>query len=464
MLAQKITAEITNALGSEILVTGEQIKSRYSHIWDMETPLTAMIVALPRSTQEVAALCKICHKFNQPIVIHGGLTGLVGATKSKSTDVVISLEKLNKIEEIDTACKSITVQSGVILETIHEEVAKKDLFFPLNFGAKGSAQIGGCIATNAGGLRVLKYGMTRNLVLGLEVVMPDGTIISSLKKIIKDNSGYDLTQLFIGSEGTLGIITKAVLKLETLPLTRSSAFIGFNSYDNIVQFLKFAQRGFLGRLSAFEILWGDTYEALTSAHSLYRPPISHGNKYYVLIEILGNSQTADIHLMENVLEEGLENGFFDDAVIANSSSDLNWFWNIREDLTPINSLTPYQQNFDISISINFVDHYVNEVTNSLSKLKGISVYAFGHLGDGNIHFLVGKHSEDKKLKDQINEIVYSPLKQYNGSVSAEHGIGLDKKEWLAVTKTSEEIDLMKKIKMALDPKCILNPGRIIDEY
>ena len=242
------------------------------------------------------------------------------------------MERMNVIEEVDTINRTATVQAGVILQNIHDAVAEKGLLFPLTLGAKGSCQIGGNIATNAGGLQVVRYGMTRSLVLGLEVVLPDGTIINSMKKIIKDNSGYDLKQFFIGSEGTLGIITRAVLKLEELPKSRNTAFIGVASFDQVGLLLKFLDKELAGTLSAFEILWEDFYVAMTSEPIAFKPPIPHGFAYYILTESLGADPEKDRRRFHEIMEQALESGLMEDATIAYNQSDYQWFWNIREDV------------------------------------------------------------------------------------------------------------------------------------
>ena len=239
-------------------------------------------------------------------MVHGGLTGLVGGTAVDPETIVISTEKLNQIEALDENSRTITVQSGVVLENIHEAVSEKGLMFPIDFGAKGSAQIGGVIATNAGGLRVFRYGMTRSLVLGLEAVLTDGTIISSLKKIIKDNSGYDLKQLFIGTEGTLGIIAKAVLKLVEAPQSRTSVFIGIDGYDKVVQLLRFLDAALAGTLSSFELIWADTYQALTNEHASVKPPLPYGYEYYVLVDVLGSNSEKDEERLINLIEQAFE--------------------------------------------------------------------------------------------------------------------------------------------------------------
>ena len=267
-MEKPIITQLKRALATTQILTGEALKERYTHIWRMDEPLQALAVILPKTTAEVATALKICHAHHQPVVVHGGLTNLVGSTEmTDGQEIVISMEKMNGIEEVDVQSRTMTVQAGVILENVQNAAKEKDLLFPLNYGAKGSAQIGGAISTNAGGLRVFRFGMTRNLVLGIEAVLADGTVISSLKKVIKDNSGYDIKQLFIGSEGTLGVVTKAVLKLVEAPKSRNSAWIGLTDYHKVVQLLKFMDSGLAGTLSGFELLWKASFVGMTTPPS-----------------------------------------------------------------------------------------------------------------------------------------------------------------------------------------------------
>jgi len=376
------------------------------------------------------------------------------------------MEKMNQIEEVDTQSRTVTVQAGAILETIQMAIAAEDMFLPLNFGAKGSAQIGGIIATNAGGLQVFRYGMTRNLILGLEVVMADGTIISGLKKIIKDNSAFDLKQLFIGSEGTLGIVTKAVLKIIEAPKSRTSAFVGINDYDKVIHFLKFMDKELAGNLSSYELIWENSYKVMTGPQNDIKPPIPYGYKYYVLIEGLGIDQNQDQARLQFLLEQAFEKEIILDAAIADGGSDLEWFWTIREDVHQLKSDCSIDHHFDISIPIPEIGVYVDETVKKLNLIDGVhKVFAFGHVADGNIHFIVDKENVSPALKKDIDLTVYTPLKKLGGSVSAEHGIGLHKKAYLDLCRSPEEIALMKVLKKALDPKNLLNPGKVIDmEY
>lgn len=448
-------------LSNSQIITGDGLKSRYHHIWHMDEPLQALCVLLPANTQEVSAILKICHEHELPVVVHGGLTNLVGSTETKGNDVVISTERLHTIEEIDTASRTMTVQAGVILEHIHDAASEKNLLFPLTFGAKGSAQIGGVISTNAGGLRVLKYGMTRQLVLGLEAVLMDGTIISSMKKIIKDNSAYDVKQLFIGSEGTLGVITRAVLKLEEAPSSRNAAYVGFDSYEKVVSFLKYMDGKLAGKLSGFELLWKNSYVQMTSTSDAVRPPLPYDYNYYVLIECMGSNAIQDQIDFQNLLEIALEEELILDAVMAQSQSDVDWFFRIREDVNNLVDSMKQDQHFDISLPIPLIGEYITARYESLAQIDGVEqIYAFGHVADGNIHFMIGKKNLSIELKKEIDHCIYDGLQAIGGSVSAEHGIGTHKKAYLSLCRTPEEISLMKTLKKTLDPKNLLNPGKI----
>jgi len=356
------------------------------------------------------------------------------------------------------------VQAGVLLEHVQKAAKAKDLLFPLNFGAKGSAQIGGAIATNAGGLRVFRFGMTRNLVLGIEAVLADGTIISSMKKIIKDNAGYDLKQLFIGSEGTLGVVTKAILKLVEAPKSRNSAYVAFNEYDKVIRFLKFMDKGLAGTLSGFELIWRNTYEIMTSPPAAVKPPLPYDYNYYVLLESLGSDQEQDRQKLQKLLQEALERELILDATFAHTESDLDWFWQIREDVHVLVAHCNNDQHFDISLPIPLIGSLVDQISKELAALTAVeTVCAFGHIADGNVHFIIGKREQNDQLIKKINDIVYLPLQAIGGSVSAEHGIGLHKKKNLPICRTPAEIQLMKALKQTMDPRGILNPGKILTE-
>jgi FAD/FMN-containing dehydrogenase len=303
--------------------------------------------------------------------------------------------------------------------------------------------------------------MTRQMVLGIEAVLPDGTIISSLKKTIKDNSGYDLKQFFIGSEGTLGIITKIILRLSEAPSSRSSAIVGIKTYDNVIKVLKFLEKNLAGTLSGFELMWQDTYKAMTGEASHLNPPLNSEYNYYVFVESLGSQPKEDYSRLENLISESLEMELIQDGVMAQSERELNTIWQIREDVSILAAQANYDQHFDISIPIPLIGKLIKKATEELYKLPFVErVFSFGHVADGNIHYIIGKKDNTPEIIEAINQIIYKSLKQVGGSVSAEHGIGLHKKAYLHTSRSKEEIELMKILKKTFDSKNILNPGRI----
>jgi FAD/FMN-containing dehydrogenase len=458
---QNFIKSLTQIVGeSNILHSGAE-KERFTHIWKTDIPLEAKAVIFPSSTEEVSEIMKYCYSIKQEVIVHGGLTNLVGGTETESNQLVISLDKMNLIEEVDPQSKTITAQAGTILENMIEAAKEKNLLLPMSFGAKGSAHIGGVVSTNAGGLRVFRYGMTRQMVLGLEVVLPDGTIISSLKKIIKDNSGYDLKQLFIGSEGTLGIVTKVILRLSEAPTSRSSAIVGIDSYEQVIDLLKYLEKNLAGTLSGFELMWKNTYAAMTGDQSHLTAPISTEYNYYVFVESLGSQPKQDYERLENLIGNSLEMELIQDGVMMQSERELNTIWQIREDVSILAGQANFDQHFDISIPIPLIGELVDQAVKELNKFPFVErIFTFGHVADGNIHFIIGKKENNYKIIEAINEVIYRPLKEVGGSVSAEHGIGIHKKAYLATSRSKEEIDMMKTLKLTFDPLNILNPGRI----
>ena len=449
-------------LDTSYILSGDELKSRFYHIWKTDISLESLCLLLPKSSEEISAIVKICNDNNQEIIVHGGLTNLVGSTISNRSQVVISLERMNKIIEIDEQGKTITCESGAIIEDIINAVKDKDLLLPLNFGARGSAQIGGAVSTNAGGLRVFKYGMTRNLVMGIEAILPDGTIISSLKKLMKDNSGYDLKQLFIGSEGTLGIVTKVVLRLYRLPKTRYTSLAVTNNYQNVLDLLKIMEDKISSSLTGFELLWNETYKKMVDDKTLYNMYLPDNFKYYVFIEYMGGDFENDYNDFESVVLDCVDKGLIDDAVIGKDDKEQVNIWGIREDVAVLADEREFDQQFDISIPVALIGEVIDKISKELKDCEGVkTIFPFGHVADGNIHFIIGKDSDDEDLKSKINDIIYNNTQLVNGSISAEHGIGLDKKKYLIKSRSEDEIELMRLIKKSIDPKNILNPGRVI---
>ena len=443
------------------ILTGDSLKQRTYHIWRMEEALDVIALVLPETTEEVAAVLKCCYDRNQEVVVHGGLTNLVGSTEVNPNQIVLAMDRMNSIEEIDPQSRTITAQCGAVVESLIDKVTEHDLMLPLNFGAKGSAQIGGAIATNAGGLRVFRYGMTRQMVLGLEAVLPDGRIVSSLKKVLKDNSGYDLKQLFIGAEGTLGVVTKVILRLVEAPKSRVSALVAVDEYEKVVALLKYLEKNLNGGLTGFELMWPNTYTTMTQTLNQQQPPLPQDYPYYIFVECLVNDIQKEYEQLENLIATALEKEMIVDAALMNSDRDLKHLWQIREDVAVLASQGKYDQHFDISLPIPKIGSLISEMQHKLEALPGVShVFAFGHVADGNIHFIVGKDDETDATRKAINEIVYAPLKENQGSVSAEHGIGLHKKEYLYTSRSETEIEVMRSLKNLFDPKGLLNPGRI----
>lgn len=424
--------------------------------------LKAAALARPTDTEGVAAVLKWCHANNVSVVTQGGLTGLVHGADAEPNQVILSLERMRNIEQIDPVQRTATVQAGVTLQVLQEAVDAVDLAFPLDLGARGTATLGGMASTNAGGNRVIRYGMTRDMVLGVEAVLADGTVVSSLNRLIKNNTGYDLKQLFIGSEGTLGVITRLVLRLREKPTTTNMAICGLENFENVARFLKHMDRGLGGTLSAFEIMWQPFYRLVTTPPAKGQPPIGQDYPYYALIESQGSDRELDAQRFNAAMESAWEAGLIADAAISQSDSDCHAFWSLRDDVEQVlHGGVPVI--FDISLPISEMEKFAEDVRTGLLTAIGDdhTLFVFGHLGDGNLHVVVRVRPEDyASARPKIEGVVYNGLRAFNGSVSAEHGIGLEKKPWLSVSRGESEVELMRMMKRALDPTNLLNPGKI----
>lgn len=452
--------KIEKAVSPGGVLLGEDVSLR-SDTWPPTGGCQAMAIIRPVNTHELSAVLKLCHAAGQSVVTHGGLTGLVGGAKAGKEDLVISLERMNRIEAVDVINRTVTVEAGVPLQKVQEAAAGADLLFPLDLGARGSCTIGGNIATNAGGNSVIRYGMMREQLLGVEAVLADGTIISSLNGVIKNNTGYDLKQLFTGSEGTLGIVTRAVLRLRPLPRSCNTALVAIDNFERVAGFLRRMDSALGGTLSAFEVMWNDFYKTIIGDGSKHPPPLSQSHPFYVLLESTGGHQESDRLRFEAALEEAFESELIVDAVIAQSKRQREELWAIRDDIEGLTRKLFPPIVFDVSLGIPEMDGYVHEVRRRLTQRWPASqMVAFGHLGDGNIHLVVTVGSLEPDEVHGVETIIYEALARCRGIISAEHGIGLDKREFLQHSRSAVEIELMKNIKQALDPKGILNPGRI----
>lgn len=444
-------------VGAQGILTAEEAARRPAGFMRPDT-LQACLLVRPKTTEEVSAVLKLCHLERRAVVTQGGLTGLVHGADAGPDQIVLSLERMNAIEEIDPLQRVAVVQAGVTLQGMQEAAEPYDLSFPLDLGARGSATLGGIAATNAGGNRVIRYGMTRALVLGLEAVLADGTVVSSLNQMIKNNAGYDFKHLFIGSEGTLAVITRLVVRLSERPRSQNVAFVALKGFDAVVSFLKHMDRTLGGTLSAFEVMWSEFYELVTTPPAAPKPPLPHGYPYYVLVESLGADQEQDAARFLSALEQASEAGMIADAIVAASERECSSLWAIRDDVMQVMRYgRPF--TFDVSLPVGAMENYIQCIRQALqARWPAHHCWVFGHLGDGNLHVVVRTGDEADRL--DVERIVYSPLAAIGGSVSAEHGIGLEKKAYLPLCRTAEEIAVMRMLKQALDPYNILNPGKI----
>lgn len=461
MIDPRLFARLKAALPPEALLTGEQLAER-TEDWMHLQPMRSTLLLRPASTTEVSTALALCHAAGQSVITHGGLTGVVHGTDTTQTDVVLSLERMRKIETIDPVQRVAVVEAGVTLQQLQDAADEQGLAFPLDLGARGSATLGGNAATNAGGNRVLRFGMTREMVLGLEVVLADGTVIPAMNRLIKNNSGYDLKQIFIGSEGTLGVITRLVLRLREKPARQEVAFVAVPGFDALAALLKHMDRSLGGGLSAFEVMWPEFYELVTTPPSKGRAPVPHGSPFYVLIESLGGDSTADAERFQAALEQAAEDGLVADAVVAKSQAEGAALWALRDDVMQTARWgLPFA--FDVSVPIADMQAYVERVKADLrASWPTVRAFVFGHMGDGNLHLVVSPDGLPADVRPAVERIVYAPLQQVGGAISAEHGIGLEKKAWLSISRSPAEIALMRTLKRAMDPKGILNPGRVIE--
>jgi FAD/FMN-containing dehydrogenase len=456
----QLVADLRAVVGEEGLVTGDKLHERKYDAF--AGVIRAKVLLRPKSTAQVSDIMRLCHAKNQVVVPHGGLTGLVYGTTAGESDIILSMEAMTRIEDVDVAGRTIRVQAGVTLQRTQEEAERAGLMFPLDLGGRATATIGGNISTNAGGMRVVRYGMMRNLVLGIEAVLADGTVLSSLNRMIKNNSGYDLKQLFIGTEGTLGLVTRADLRLVPAPQSHGTAFVACPDFESLIRLLGIVDSGLGGQLSAFEAMWPDYYDLTTRPPAVNAPLLPHGHGVYALIESLGADQASDDERLERALERATEEGVIVDAVLAKSDSERRSMWAPREDVFQTRRYGP-THNFDISVPIPEMPAYVKKIRAELEKVvPGIRVWVFGHIADGNLHVAVSAGDKHEQTFDAVERCVYEPLRAFSGAISAEHGIGLERKSHLGISRSGAEIAVMRALKKALDPRGILNPGKVFD--
>ena len=424
----------------------------------------------PGSVQEVSAIMKLATETETPIVPQSGNTGHVGGQTPREgkSDVLLTLSRMNRVREVDTSANVLVADAGCILDAIHQVAASHDRLFPLSLGSQGSCQIGGNLSTNAGGTQVLAYGNMRQLCLGLEVVLPSGEIWDGLRKLKKDNTGYDLRDLFIGAEGTLGVITGAVLKLFPRPRGHQVAFAGLDSAEDALKFFEMAAAICGPSLTGFELMVRLGVEFTVRHIPGVRDPLSAAYPWYVLVDISTfDSEDSAGRMMQTLLETAFSAAIIKDATIATSTAQARAFWHLRESMSEAQKPEGGSIKHDVSVPVSSIPAFMAAAEKAvLAYMPGARICAFGHLGDGNIHYNISQPVGADKAEfigkwREVNQIVHGLVLSFGGSISAEHGIGQLKRDELAAIRPPIEIELMRRIKHAFDPAGIMNPDKVI---
>jgi FAD/FMN-containing dehydrogenase len=465
-LSPELIDQFRNIVGNKFAVTDPADIAPYlteeRDLFHGRSPL----VLRPGSTAEVAAICRLASGHRVALVPQGGNTGLVGGQTPHNGEVVVSLRRLDKIRDIDIASNTMTCEAGVVLQIAQQRASEFDRLFPLSLGAEGSCTIGGNLSTNAGGTTALAYGVAREMALGLEVVLADGRILNVLSKLKKDNTGYDLRNLFIGSEGTLGIITAATLKLFPKPRAVETAMVGLKTPAAALKLLSISQNEAGGTLTSFELL-SEVAVDFSIRHGIdIRDPLDSRHQWYVLMELSSPRHDARAAI-ESILAQGLEAGIVDDAVIAANLTQRSAFWKLRDEMSAAQKPEGGSIKHDISVPVIAVPDFIEQADSAVAKLiPGARPVPFGHLGDGNIHYNVsqpigGDPAAFLARWQEVNAAVFEVVLRLGGSISAEHGIGVLKRDELPEVKDKVAIELMRSIKAMLDPRGIMNPGKVL---
>lgn len=457
-------AKLLAIVGPAGVAVGDAIPAQACHDWSGLPPVRPGLRVSPASTSEVSAVMAACHAAGVPVVPQGGLSGLAGGAVPLADGVALSLRRMNRSIDIDPLASVLTADAGVSLQQAQEAAEAAGLQVGLDLGARGSCQLGGTVATNAGGNGVVQFGMMREQVLGLEVVLADGRVLDMLRPMVKNNTGYDLKQWFIGSEGTLGVITRVQLRLHPRPRARATALVALASFEAAMQLLARLRADFPGALAAFELMWRDFMTWATQARGL-PAPLADAVPYAALVDVTGPEASLLQAQLEQTLSVALDSGGALDAVLAQSRAQAAQLWHLRESSAEI----PVQMrpvNFDVSVPLAVMGAFADECVRVLeARWPGQRCVRFGHLGDGNLHLSVDLDSLPSSAAvepDDVEGLIYDCVGRFGGSVSAEHGIGMHKKPYLGVSRSADEIDAMRALKHALDPRGILNPGRLFD--
>ncbi len=468
--ANDFTARLAAIVGDRGMVTDAAEMAPYLADWRELYKGSAIAVVRPANTAEVAAIVKLCAQTRTPIVPQGGNTGMCGAATPDASGnaVIIALGRMNRIVDVNPLNNTMTVEAGVILANVQQAAAEVDRLFPLSLGGEGSALIGGNISTNAGGINVLRYGNTRDLVLGLEAVLPDGRVWNGLRGLRKDNTGYDLKHLFIGSEGTLGIITQAVVKLFPRPHGNVTAFAGLSDPAQAVELLALLRAEVGDNISAFELISRNCLELVLKHIPGTRDPLEAKHPWYVLTELTDARDDTPLRAnVEQALGAAIERELIADVAIAENAAQGKALWRMRESIPDAAKNEGLVYRHDIAVAVNDIPKFIATASAALEAgYPGVRIICFGHLGDGNLHFnafVPGRERSDeaaRKMTD-VNRLVHDIVQKFGGSISAEHGIGQSKRGELAHYKSATELDLMRIVKKALDPDNLMNPGKVL---
>ncbi len=459
-------AAIRAIVGEKGVIEGND-QAPFLSEWRGRWPGEAAMIVAPASTREVADIVKICAAENIAITPQGGNTGLVGGQIPSGDEILLSLKRMRRIREISPLNNTMTVDAGLTLAEAQKAANEADRLFPLSIGSEGSCQIGGVISTNAGGVNVLRYGNTRDLVLGLEAVMPNGEIWNSLKRLRKDNTGYDLKQLLIGGEGTLGIVTGAVLKLFPIPADVVTACAGIASSADAVALLSHMQGATGGAATSFELMSRRCIDLVLKHIPETRDALQSPHPWYALMEFSSGQASGLRGVIENALGDALEKSLIADATIAESKAQSDMFWRIRHSISEAINGEGLGARHDVSVATSDIPIFLEKAGAEVERVApGARIVAFGHIGDGNIHYDVippdgaGPNALDEK-RPMIEAAVYDVIDLFDGSISAEHGIGRHRRDTLAKRKSAVELEMMRAIKNALDPQGIMNPGKML---
>ena len=469
MSVENLIETLAAIVGAQNVITDAETMHPYLGDWRGRYRGAARCVVRPGTTAEVSAIVRACSAAGVAMLPQGGNTSHCGASipdKSGKT-VLISLSRLNKVRAVDAANNTITVEAGCVLQNLQEAALAVDRLFPLSLAAEGSCQIGGNLSTNAGGVQVLRYGNARELVLGLEVVLPDGEVWNGLRGLRKDNTGYDLKQLFIGAEGTLGIITAAVVKLFPLPQSTATAWLAIASPQAAIGLLNGLQAAFGAMLTACELV-SDISLGMVLKHIPGAQAPLEKSPWYLLVELSGSGEEAALRdALATFLEPALENGEISDAVLAQSVDQAKRLWNLRESISEAQKIEGFSIKHDISVPVSRIPEFLERAGSALQHAwPGIRIVAFGHVGDGNLHYNqskpeAGENAAFIAAQPQVNEMVHDIVHQLGGSISAEHGIGQLKREEILRYKSPLEMQMMRTIKQAFDPRGLMNPGKVV---